>query len=244
MKTKWYDNKIIVFALLIFFLPAGLFGLWKSSKFERTGKIAWSVVGVLVLLVWSHNQQPAIEPWAAKQSGLAAAHSSAPAVSQKNPEVYDKAAASELPVTYSEFEENFNSFGNSFTPAMQLSPGKFSPKNKGDKFSARQAWISENIGLVATEADSGRMVSVVMLGTTDGTINSGLDIIMAMGAIMSGVDKSITSEQRGRILKGLGIIDGSVLKRDKSISMVMRGIKYSAEFAPNVGLSFAAEKNI
>ena len=117
-------------------------------------------------------------------------------------------------------------------------------KNKGDKFSARQAWISENIGLVATEADSGRMVSVVMLGTTDGTINSGLDIIMAMGAIMSGVDKSITSEQRGRILKGLGIIDGSVLKRDKSISMVMRGIKYSAEFAPNVGLSFAAEKNI
>lgn len=94
MKTKWYDNKIIVFALLIFFLPAGLFGLWKSSKFERPGKIAWSVVGVLVLLAWGHNQQPAVEPWAAKQNGLAAAHPSPTESSQKISDLAKKATVS------------------------------------------------------------------------------------------------------------------------------------------------------
>ncbi|EKD40759.1 MAG: hypothetical protein ACD_74C00191G0002 [uncultured bacterium] len=242
MKTKWYDNKIIVFALLIFFLPAGLFGLWKSSKFERTGKIAWSVVGVLVLLVCAANQKTT--PVASQQSELVVSHSSTPAVSQKIPEVYDKVAASELPVTYSEFEENFNSFGKSSTPAMQLYTAKLSPKNKGDKFATRQAMITENIILTTTEADSGRMGSVIMLGRGDGEFESGMDILMAMGAVMSGVDKAITSKQRGEILKRLGLVGGSGPKIDKPASTVMNGIKYSVILTSGVGLLFSAEKNI
>jgi len=227
MKTKWYDNKIIVFALLIFFFPAGLFGLWKSSKFERIGKVAWSVVGVLVLLIWVTNQ-----------------NSSAPVASQQNPEVNDKAAASELSVTYSEFEENFNSFGKLSTPAIQLSAAKFSPKNKGEKFSTRQAMITENIILTATEAGSGRMGSVIMLGRGDGEFESGMDILMAMGAVMSGVDKTITSKQRGDILKSLGLVGGSGPKSDKPASTVTNGIKYSVILTSGVGLLFSAEKNI
>lgn len=243
MKTKWYDNKIIVFALLVFFLPAGLFGLWKSSKFERTGKIAWSVVGVLALLILTANQNPS-PPVASQQGGLVVSHAaSTPAVSEKASEADDKASESELSVTYSEFEENFNSFGKSFTPSIQLYTKKLNQKNKGDKYSTRQTIVTDNIILTSTEADSGRMAGVIMLGRGDGSDQSAMSILMTMGAIMSGVDKAITSEQRGEILKSLGVAGGN-LKNDKPASTVMNGIKYSVMLMPDVGLLFSAEKNI
>lgn len=227
MKQKWYDNKAIVVALLIFFSPVGLFGLWKSDKFGKTGKIVWSALCALMFLGIMVGPKP-----------------SPPVVLEKTLVAYDKASESELPITYSEFEENFNAFGKSFTPAIRLYPAKLNPKNKGDKFATRQAIVTDNIILTATEADSGRVGGVIMLGRGDGEFESGMAIIMAMGAIMSGIDKNITSEQRGDVLKGLGVVGSGGLESDKPAATVMRGIKYSVANTPGVGLLFSAEKNI
>ncbi|MHB8149957.1 MAG: hypothetical protein ACYDIB_07320 [Desulfobulbia bacterium] len=155
-------------------------------------------------------------------------------------------SANELSVTYDEFEENFNLFGKSFDTAIQLpDSSKFQPKSNKDGYATRQVLLNEQVALVTTEADNGKLVSVTMIGSGNGgSSDSGFAIIMAMGATMQGVDQTLTKEQRGKILKEVGLTDGRVFKSDKAISTAMNGIKYSATTAPGMGLWFSAEKNI
>lgn len=57
-KKSWYENKIIVILFLIFIFPLGLYGLWKSKNFGKTGKIVWTcIVGFFVLVAISGNEK-------------------------------------------------------------------------------------------------------------------------------------------------------------------------------------------
>ena len=51
MPNKWYDNKRFVSALLIAFFPAGLYGLWKSSRFSNQTKGIITGLFILPVLV-------------------------------------------------------------------------------------------------------------------------------------------------------------------------------------------------
>jgi predicted RNA-binding Zn-ribbon protein involved in translation (DUF1610 family) len=50
LKTwRWYDNRFMVIFALLFFLPVGLYGLWKSGKFSSNTK--WILVSVVLTLM-------------------------------------------------------------------------------------------------------------------------------------------------------------------------------------------------
>ena len=153
-------------------------------------------------------------------------------------------AANELPITFAQFEENFNSFGKTFTPSLSLSNVKIKPKEKEGEIATRQAKINEYASLVISESDSGRLVGVTMVGAGDGSAESGVAVLMAMAATMSGLDPTLTKKQRTDILQGVGLTDGRVFKSDQAISTAMNGIKYSSVLVPGMGLWFSAEKNI
>ena len=48
-KSSWYENKVIVIALLVVFFPVGLYGMWRSTQF--TNKTKWIVSGIFALLI-------------------------------------------------------------------------------------------------------------------------------------------------------------------------------------------------
>lgn len=48
-KPGWYENKAAVILWLIFFFPAGLYGIWKSSQFSD--KVKWIVTGFFAFLI-------------------------------------------------------------------------------------------------------------------------------------------------------------------------------------------------
>lgn len=53
MPSAWYDNKRFVSALLFAFFPAGLYGLWKSSRFSSRTKGIITGLFILPLIVGS-----------------------------------------------------------------------------------------------------------------------------------------------------------------------------------------------
>ena len=56
----WFEKKPVIIGLLIFFFPLGLWGLWKSSLFQRTTKILVSALFVVlgaVALSTSNNEE-------------------------------------------------------------------------------------------------------------------------------------------------------------------------------------------
>ena len=57
MEQKWYENKILVILSIFIFFPIGLFFLWKSSNFNKKGKIIGTAVTLLFVIIVS-NMQP------------------------------------------------------------------------------------------------------------------------------------------------------------------------------------------
>ena len=49
-KPGWYENKAAVILWLVFFFPAGLYGIWKSSQFSDKAK--WIVTGFFAFLIF------------------------------------------------------------------------------------------------------------------------------------------------------------------------------------------------
>lgn len=57
-QAKWYDNKLVVYLLIILFFPVGLYALWKNNQISKPVK--WVVTGVLAFFVIAvYNADPA-----------------------------------------------------------------------------------------------------------------------------------------------------------------------------------------
>ena len=48
--TKWYENRTLVIVWLLLFFPVGLYGLWKSDRFQRQRQI-WITVAVVAVFL-------------------------------------------------------------------------------------------------------------------------------------------------------------------------------------------------
>ena len=61
-QKKWYDNKLVVYLLLVIFFPIGLYGLWKSNSFSKGLKLVLTViVAFLVILIGSNKKDKQIK---------------------------------------------------------------------------------------------------------------------------------------------------------------------------------------
>lgn len=56
-QKKWYDNKLVVYLLLVIFFPVGLYALWKNNSFSKGIKIGLTtIVMILVILIGSSDE--------------------------------------------------------------------------------------------------------------------------------------------------------------------------------------------
>ncbi len=62
-KTPWYNNQALLIAWLLVFVPVGLFGLWKTSIFQKGQKVGIAIGVVILLFAGVFNTGNAIYPF-------------------------------------------------------------------------------------------------------------------------------------------------------------------------------------
>lgn len=80
---------------------------------------------------------------------------------------------------------------------------------------------------------------ILMIGQGDGTVASGLDIMVTIGTIITATNPDLTPDERGDVLNELGLMDEAGLS-DEQKSAVRNGIKYTLESSDQIGIMFTA----
>lgn len=55
--SKWYDNKVVVTLLCIFFFPVGLYALWMNGSISKGWKIGYTIFIALIVIAASGDKK-------------------------------------------------------------------------------------------------------------------------------------------------------------------------------------------
>ncbi|MCL9804488.1 hypothetical protein NAT51_03080 [Flavobacterium amniphilum] len=139
-----------------------------------------------------------------------------------------------------DFKENFNGFmKNDLDSDLLIREIKTSSGKDNETFSAT---LNSHIGLIMQiNKEDKSLRSVMMIGQGDGTTNSGLNIIMVMGGVIAAVDPALSPNERGKILKDIGILDKDFDVNNVEGSTIKNGVKYFINGSDQIGIMFGAE---
>jgi hypothetical protein len=138
-----------------------------------------------------------------------------------------------------EFKNNFNSF--CANNGIDLYIKKMQVEN-GSVNNSVAYTINQQIAFVGVINKSDNTLNgVTMIGQGNGTPNSGTNVILAMLCLIASVDPSLSADQRGHILKQLGMLnkDNDIL--NLSDNFTVNGIKYFINSSHQIGIMFGAE---
>ncbi|HEU4471870.1 MAG TPA: hypothetical protein VFR58_12335 [Flavisolibacter sp.] len=215
---QWYDKTWLVILLCLFIFPIGLYALWKSDRFSKSWKMGGTTVLVLLIIALAATQGEAAPETPAKTES-APAPEPAPAA-EKEPEQKGQF----LFKAPEDFKTAFNTQAGASNINLEI--GDVSTQ-EGEVNNTFNATINENLAIVGSvHKTNGTVQSIMMIGTGDGTAQSGANIILCMGAVIAAADPSIKPEGRMEILKELGLMgDADVM--NLSTKTERNGIKYS-----------------
>ncbi|MED4401341.1 hypothetical protein ABET41_08085 [Metabacillus fastidiosus] len=112
---------------------------------------------------------------------------------------------------------------------------------KGEVQDVAQVKLTENIVLNITinKAD-GSVRDVSMLAGGDGTRESGTDILLTIGMLITSTNLDLSADERGKVLEDLGLMDENVdiLNIDKET--VRNNVKYHLMGSEQIGFMFSA----
>lgn len=131
-------------------------------------------------------------------------------------------------------------FNSSARNLKQATIHKVKVLNKDDNSGKVHTLVSsnKNIGFIVTTNNSGIVKESTMMGSGDGTPMSGVRIILSMASYFDVFDPKITADGRGKILKGLGITNGSVPEKS---TYTQKNVKYTLFNTKGAGLWLIAE---
>ncbi|MEC2074578.1 hypothetical protein [Metabacillus fastidiosus] len=143
-----------------------------------------------------------------------------------------------LGIDPNEFKKRFNSAADEFQANFYINDLKI---NKGEVQDIAQVKLNDNIFLnITVNKADGSIRDVGMIAKGDGTSKSGTDIIFTMGILITSTNPSLTPDERGDVLKDLGLMDQGVdiLNIDKET--VRNNIKYHLMGSEQIGIMFSA----
>ena len=97
--------------------------------------------------------------------------------------------------------------------------------------------MTKNNGAVVTTNDKGKITTIIYIGTGDGTVQSGTDIILGMAFAIAGVKPEWPTEKRGEVMRKLGLLSGDD-GLPKSSEAVVGGVKFSFSYSQTTGVFF------
>lgn len=242
---QWYDKQWLVLLLCIFVFPVGLYALWKSGKISQ----GWKITGTIIIAL---GVMGAADGASEKSGGSKTA--SAPAAETKAPdpapeeakaapsttETANESSDKYLFETVDDFKDAFNKHSEANDLGFTIDELKM---KKGEVKNSFQCMFTDNLGLVGSiDKSSGRVIEVMMLGSSDGTAKSSADLLLCMGAIVATVDPGLEPGKRADVLRDLGLFDKNEDITNLSKKTVKDGIEYYIESSKMTGFIFGATK--
>jgi energy-coupling factor transporter transmembrane protein EcfT len=135
-----------------------------------------------------------------------------------------------------EFSKRFNNSAKEFESNFRINNINI---EDGTVYNTFQVMLNDNIGIIGTinkEDNSLREISALMRG--DGTAQSGLDIMLTIGMLISVSNPDLLPDDRGNILKDLGLLDKNVDINNLDGSTIRNGIKYGIMSSQELGIMF------
>jgi hypothetical protein len=204
------------------------------------------VIGIMVVAAFSDKGEAKETPPASKQS----AASTSPAA-DKDVQPVDKATAAEpTPVAASsalfDSPESFKTVFNKYASTHDLDDLQIDELEvkEGEVQNSFQYMFTAHLGIIGSvNKTDGSVKDITLLGTGDGTIKSGSNIILGIVAIIATVDPGLTPDDRMAILKKLKIMgDDDADITNLSTKTSRNGIKYFVSSSKAMGLWFGASR--
>lgn len=222
---------------------------WRKIPGFRSGK-AWKMVlasmfYVFWLLVFigaatgdRTNQQAKDKPKTEQtQKTTAPEQTQAQQASVQQPQASQPKIPGTLGFTPSEFKNRFNQAATEFKTELRISNLKVEPGSVQDTF---QCQFTNSLGLVGSvnKAD-GSVRDIMIIGQGDGTAKSGMDIIMSMGILIAAANPELSANERGNILRDLGLLGDNVNLKNLDKKTVRNGRKYHINTSDVIGIMFS-----
>lgn len=244
-QEQWYDKQWLVLVLCIFVFPVGLYALWKSGKISK----GWKVTGTIIIAlgIVGAADGASEKPDGPKTASTAAAEAKAPAAapeeSKATPstaETTNESSDKYLFESVDDFKDAFNKHSDANDLGFTIDELKI---KKGEVKNSFQCMFTDNLGLVGSmDKSSGRVIEVMMLGSSDGTAKSSADLLLCMGAIVATVDPGLEPAKRADVLRDLGLFDKNEDIMNLSKKTVKDGIEFYIESSKITGFIFGASK--
>lgn len=164
-------------------------------------------------------------------------NSSAAPVKQEDNKKEEKIAS--LGFDVDEFKKRFNKAAQEFKSDMRIDNIKVESGAVQDTF---QYMLTSHLGIVgAVNKEDGNINSITIIGQGDGTVQSGLNIMVSMGILIATVNPELSPDERGNILKELGIIGDNVDILNLNKDTIRNGKKYFITSSKELGIMFGVE---
>lgn len=146
---------------------------------------------------------------------------------------------SQFVFTASTFVDNYKKASHNIE--FILKPTFKDVEDNGD-FLLTSFMANENIGLIITSNNkTDKVQSITLIGTGDGSTQSGVDIILASLALVMAIeDTEMLIHERSKILKQFGLFDKNLGGGEKW-ELIRKRIRYSFSFSDDSGLMVIAE---
>ena len=146
----------------------------------------------------------------------------------------------EFQFTVEEFLQRYN---QAFSVLDRNIKASIKEENDNGKYLTIQALTNnKNVGLVVGANNKTRTVqSITFIGTGDGTMQSGLDVMFGASAVVMAIENpNMPVEQRGEIVSDLGLSNGKLSELGK-LSVKRNEVKYSISLSDTIGTWLVAE---
>ncbi|MCP1226680.1 hypothetical protein [Sebaldella sp. S0638] len=156
----------------------------------------------------------------------------------KPEEVPKEEQEKEFGLNPAQVKDNFKKFNNSLgDQKLKIS----NEKSEKAEINTDMFCASEHVCYIITSSPkTGKATGITMIGSGDGSTQSGFNIIMGVGGIISMADVNTTKEDRGNLLEGLKLIGDSKSDLKKSRDFVYKNVKYSWNFSEQIGVMLSA----
>jgi hypothetical protein len=246
---KWYEKTWLVIIIIILFFPVGLYGLWKSSSISKGWK--WGVTVFYGLFISAAiASPPPPETKASVKPSTKPNREEIKEVKTEPKEEFEEAKneikdkkAKPLFDTPDDFKDAFNKFASSNSLDLNIDELEIKEGEAANVFNYQ---FTDHLGVVGSvDKSNGCVNSLILIGSGDGSVKSGGNIILGMCGIIAAVDPSIKPENRLDILKGLGLLGKSKVDYADmpQKELIKNGIKYTITSSASMGLWFSASRN-
>ncbi|GAA3521009.1 hypothetical protein GCM10022393_39170 [Aquimarina addita] len=137
-----------------------------------------------------------------------------------------------------QFKNRFNQFCIETNSSIRLVNVNI---NKGEINNTFQYMFNKNLGIFGSiNKSDNTLLEVTMVGQGDGSVSSGVDIILTMSGIISSIQPDLSPNQRAGILKKLGFLDDKTDILNLERNTVIGNIKYWVGSSKYTGIMFGA----